>query len=117
MGHCEMGLAVAGLKPDEVADRTARLAGGDWSSFPEAHRVAFAFARKQAATPPAARAADLTVLEKAFGPAGMWQVVWWSARCHYMTRVADAFQLPLEHENVFLDPPDTGGAVNDERGS
>jgi multidrug efflux pump subunit AcrA (membrane-fusion protein) len=28
-------------------------------------------------------------------------VLWWAARCHYMTRVADAFQLPLERDNVF----------------
>jgi hypothetical protein len=28
-------------------------------------------------------------------------VIWWACRCHYMTRVADAFQLPLERENVF----------------
>src|SRR5437763_4863187 len=107
MGHCEMGLAVAGLKPDEVADRTGRLAGGDWSSFPAAHQVGFTFVRKQATAPAAVTAADLTALEEAFGPGGMWQVVWWSARCHYMTRVADAFQLPLERDNVFLDPPDT----------
>src|SRR5262249_7873713 len=104
----EMGLAVAGLTPDEVADRTARLAGGDWSSFPEAHQKAFAFARKQAAAPPSVTAADLTALQEAFGPAEMWAGVWWAARCHYMTRVADAFQLPLERDTVFLDPPDAG---------
>jgi hypothetical protein len=28
-------------------------------------------------------------------------VLWWACRCHYMTRVADAFQLPLEEKNVF----------------
>jgi hypothetical protein len=27
--------------------------------------------------------------------------VWWSSRCHYMTKVADAFQFPLEEENPF----------------
>ena len=53
------------------------------------HRVRFP--TLSAAAPPAARAADLTALEKAFGPAGMWQVVWWSARCYYMTLVADTF--------------------------
>ena len=100
-----MLLAVAGLKPDEVAERTKRLAGGDWSRFPSAHQVAFAFAHKQARDPAAVTAADLQELERHFGPKAMWQVVWWSARCHYMTRVADAFQLPLERDNVFLDPP------------
>src|SRR5262249_10815900 len=104
MGHCEMGLAVAGLKPHEVADRTKRLAGGDWSSFPAEHQAAFAFARKQARDPASVNAADPEELENHFGPERMWHVIWWSARCHYMTRVADAFQLPLERDNVFLDP-------------
>jgi hypothetical protein len=104
MGHCEMGLAVAGLSPDHVTDRTKRLATGDWSAFPPAHRAAFAFARKQAKDPAAVMADDMKALERAFGPDRMWHVVWWSARCHYMTRVADAFQLPLERDNVFLNP-------------
>ena len=39
-----------------------------------------------------------------FGPERALDVVWWACRCHYMTRVADAFQLPLERENVFDDP-------------
>jgi hypothetical protein len=109
MGHCEMGLAVAGLKPEEVAERTRRLASGDWSRLLAAHQAAFAFARKQAKEPASVTGEDLRKLERHFGPEKMWQVVWWSARCHYMTRVADAFQLPLERENVFLDPPATGG--------
>jgi hypothetical protein len=109
MGHCEMSLAVAGLKPEEVAERTRRLAEGDWSKFPAAHQAAFAFARKQAKEPASMTAADLRQLEQHFGPEKMWQVIWWSARCHYMTRVADAFQLPLERDNVFLDTPAIGG--------
>ena len=28
-------------------------------------------------------------------------VIWWTCRCHFMTRVADGFQLPLERDNVF----------------
>ncbi|MCI0455907.1 MAG: hypothetical protein L0Z62_02870 [Gemmataceae bacterium] len=28
-------------------------------------------------------------------------VLWWVCHCHYMTCVADAFQLPLEPGNVF----------------
>jgi hypothetical protein len=110
MGHCEMGLAVAGLKSEEIADRTKRLANGDWSRFPAAHQVAFAFARKQAGRPASVTADDFKALTQAFGPEQWLPVVWWSARCHYMTRVADAFQLPLERDNVFLDPPATGAA-------
>ena len=36
-----------------------------------------------------------------FGTARALDVLWWACRCHYMTRVADAFQLPLERDNVF----------------
>jgi hypothetical protein len=105
MGHCEMGLAVAGLKDDEIADRTKKLAGGDWSHLPAAHQAALTFARKQAVDPWRVTAADLKALEGHWGPEKVWHVVFWSARCHYMTRVADAFQLPLERDNVFLDSP------------
>lgn len=98
-----MGLAVAGLKKDEIDARTERLASGDWSSFSAAEQAAFAFARKQAGNPASITAADLRALEKQHGKNGAWQVVWWSSRCHYMTRVADAFQLPLENENVFME--------------
>jgi len=107
MGHCEMLLAVAGLDGKAVADRTSRLASGDWSSFPPAERAAFAFARKQATEPWSITDDDFSGLVKHFGPERALDVVWWACRCHYMTRVADAFQLPLERENVFkgLFPP------------
>ena len=104
MGHCEKLLAVAGLEKDAVADRTARLASGDWSSFPSAHQVAFAFARKQARQPWTITDQDFDGLVRHFGMERALDVVWWSCRCHYMTRVADAFQLPLERENVFQTP-------------
>ena len=44
---------------------------------------------------------DIAHLKRAFGPDRALDVIWWACRCHYMTRVADAFQLPLERENVF----------------
>lgn len=103
MGHCEMGFAVAGLKEKEIEERTRRLASGDWSSFSPAEQAALAFARKQARTPAALNHADVRQLQQYFGTERAWHVVWWSSRCHYMTRVADAFQLPLERENVFLE--------------
>jgi hypothetical protein len=109
MGHCEMGLAVAGLAPEQIEERTRRLAGGDWSSFPADRQVAFAFTRKQARDLASVTRADLEELERHWGKKGALQVVWWSARCHYMTRVADAFGLPLEKDNVFLDKPAPGG--------
>ena len=102
MGHCEMLLAVAGLDEKAVTERTRRLAEGDWSSFPPAERAAFAFARKLSASPRTVNAGDLQTLARHFGPARALDVLWWACRCHYMTRVADAFQLPLERENVFM---------------
>src|SRR5262245_50525069 len=101
MGHCEMLLAVAGLDADAVAERTRRLAGGDWSAFPPGERAAFAFARRQARQPWMVNDQDVQTLVDAFGTERALDVIWWACRCHYMTRVADAFQLPLERENVF----------------
>ena len=102
MGHTEMVLAVAGL--DEQADRRAGRSGWPGAtgpSFPPAERVAFRFAHKQAERPGIDRAADVRPLVDYFGPERALDVVWWACRCHYMTCVADAFQLPLEEQNVF----------------
>jgi alkylhydroperoxidase family enzyme len=104
MGHCEMLLAVAGLDADAVTQRTRTLASGEWSSFPPAEQAAFAFARKQARKPWLVTDDDFAELERHFGRERALDVVWWACRCHYMTRVADAFQLPLERENVFQPP-------------
>jgi alkylhydroperoxidase family enzyme len=106
MGHCEMLLAVAGLYEKAVNERTRRLAG-DWSHFSPAEQAAFAFARKQALRPAAITDEDFAELVRHFGRERAVDVVWWACRCHYMTRVADAFQLPLERDNVFqgLFPP------------
>jgi hypothetical protein len=104
MGHCEMLLAVAGLDQDAVAERTRRLASPDWSDFPPGERAAFAFARLQSRKPWAVADEDVQELVRYFGPERTLDVIWWACRCHYMTRVADAFQLPLETENVFKDP-------------
>jgi hypothetical protein len=101
MGHCEMLLAVAGLDEQAVSERTRRLASGDWSGFSPAERAAFAFARKQARTPWAVTDADVQGLIDQFGRERALDVIWWACRCHYMTRVADGFQLPLERDNVF----------------
>ena len=97
-----MLLAVAGMSETEVADKTKRLAAG--GSTP-AEKAAFAFARKQATEPWAITDADVTKLEKDMGKDKAWQVIWWAARCHYMTKVADAFQLPLEQDNPFRAMP------------
>jgi hypothetical protein len=102
MGHCEMLLAVAGLDKNAINERTKKLADGDWSSFPASDRAAFAFARKLSIEPWNITNADRENLRRNFGETRMRDVIWWACRCHYMTRVADAFQLPLERENVFV---------------
>src|ERR1700731_3955640 len=102
MGHCEMLLAVAGLDDREIQERTKKLASGDWSSFPAAEQAAYLFARKQAQQPWAITQEDVNMLLRHFGQERALDVIWWVCRCHYMTKVADAFQLPLEKENVFL---------------
>ena len=100
-----MLLAVAGLDQDAVTKRARQLASGSWSQFGAAECAAFAFARKQAGDPASVTAEDLQTLVRHFGLARALDVVWWSCRCHYMTAVADAFQLPLERENVFAAAP------------
>jgi len=96
-----MLLAVAGLKQNEIAERTRNLADGDWSKFPAREQAAFAFAHKLSKNPSTVSDSDIASLIRQFGPERALDVIWWTCRCHYMTRVADAFQLPLERENVF----------------
>jgi hypothetical protein len=104
MGHTEMLLAVAGLDKESLNERTQRLASRDWSAFSPGDRFAFLFARKQAKSPWTIESSDMCGLVEHFGRHRALDVLWWACRCHYMTRVADAFQLPLEKENVFEDP-------------
>ncbi len=101
MGHCEMLLAVAGLDKDSLTERTTMLAGGDWSKLPPHDRYAFFFAKKQGREPWSITDEDMNGLIAQFGKERALDVLWWACRCHYMTRVADAFQIPLERENVF----------------
>lgn len=101
MGHSEMLLAVAGLKEDEIKQRTKKLADGDWSDFSAAEQIAFQFAHKQAKEPAALTTKEMQRLAGTFGNHRAIDLIWYGAWCNYMTRVADAFQLPLEKENVF----------------
>ena len=104
MGHCEMLLAVAGLDEKALEARTRLLASGDWSSLPPWDRAGFFYGRKLSKTPWAIADVDRKALIAHFGAERALDVIFWASRCHYMTRVADAFQLPLERENVFQSP-------------
>lgn len=104
MGHSEMLLAVAGLKQDEITVRTKKLATGDWSDFPAPERQAFQFAHKLTREPAKVGRGDIEALLKTFGPERTADLIYYTAWCNYMTRFADAFQLPLERDNVFAGP-------------
>lgn len=104
MGHSEMLLAVAGLKDDEVKSLTKKLASGDWSSFPKAQQAAFGLAYKLSKEPHTVTDKDRAALVEVFGRERAADLVWYVSWCNYMTRVADAFQLPLEKENAFAPP-------------
>lgn len=101
MGHCEMLLEVAGLDKSAVAKRTRLLAETDWSAFPPAEQIAYAYARKLSATPAKLTSADYASLEKEFGAKQTMSIFVWLCRGLYMTRISDGFQLPLERDNVF----------------
>jgi hypothetical protein len=102
MGHTEMGLAVAGLDELGIKERVMKLASGDWSSFKPAERAGLFFARKLTRTPWSVRKADIDLLVAHLGPERAMDTIYYACSCNHMTRVADAFQLPLEPENVFL---------------
>jgi hypothetical protein len=101
MGHTQMLLAVAGLDELTVKERAAKLASGDWSSFRPDERAGLFFARKLTRTPWAITQADMDTLVAHLGREHAMDSIWYVCWCNYMTRVADAFQIPLERENVF----------------
>jgi hypothetical protein len=105
MGHSEMLLAVAGVKPEEVKNLTRKLADGDWSDFPPAERAAFSLAYKVTREPDKVTDSDRAAVTAVFGRERTADLVWYISWCNYMTRFADAFQLPLERTNVFAPPP------------
>jgi len=100
-----MLLAVAGLDQEALEKRTRMLASGDWSSLPPYERAGLFFARKFSKVASSVTDEDVNNLIAHFGRERALDVIWWACRCHYMTRVADGFQLPLERENVFAPPP------------
>ena len=93
MGHCEMGLDLAGLTRPEIGRRTRLLAGDDWSSFPlEEQRALHGNHCKLTRTPWAISSEDVRGLERDFGPVRAIVVLTAACRGHYMT--PDLQQLP-----------------------
>jgi hypothetical protein len=105
MGHSEMLLAVAGLEPNAIQELTQNLSSGDFTKFSATEGLAYSWAYRLSKQPAAITAADFALLQQVFGDARAVDIVWYIAWCNYMTRVADAFQLPLEEENVFAEAP------------
>ncbi len=103
MGHCEMLMEVGGLKKPAIAARTARMSDTDWSSFSPQEQAAFAFAKKLTESPTEMTRADLVPLRDALGDTRTLDLIWWTSRCQFMTKVSDAFQLQLERDNVFAE--------------
>lgn len=99
-----MLLAVAGLKADEIKQKTKKLATGDWSDFPPVESQTFTYAYRLTKKPSSVSDQEVQELVATFGAQRAVDVIWHIAWCNYMTRVADAFQLPLERENVFVRP-------------
>lgn len=77
MGHSEMLLAVAGLKPDEMKSLTKKLATGDWSDFPKAQQTAFALAYKFSKDPASFTDEDRARLIEMFGRERAVDLIWY----------------------------------------
>jgi len=104
MGHSEMLLAVAGLDTIAIQELTEKLESGDFSTLPTTEGMAFSWAHRLTKQPEKITPTDFEQLQQVFGHERAVDIVWYIAWCNYMTRVADAFQLPLEEENVFAEP-------------
>ncbi len=103
MGHCEMNWEVAGLSLDQIAERSQKLAGEDWSAFPDEQQRALAFTRKLSQAPATVTTEDLMTLKQDHGDDTALSIALHTSRYHYMTRISNGFQLKLESENVFFD--------------
>lgn len=99
MGHVAFQSAVAGLsemhalKTEEPGRLDAR------------RKVAFPFARKLTREPSKITREDVDLLRKEFKDKEIVELVFAICRYNTMNRLADAFGVPLESENVFARPP------------
>ncbi len=107
MGHCEMLLEVGGLDRQQLLARTRSIAEGNWANFSPGEQQAFSVAAKMTARPWDFSDQDWDSLSGTLGTDRSIDVLWWIARCQFMTKVSDTFQIQLEDTNVFRDfePP------------
>ncbi len=99
MGHVVMTSAVAGVPEDDVLN--IEIAG-----YEDPKRVvAFDFARKVTLRPIDVRRKDIAALQEHFTDEQIVEMVLAICRYNTMNRLADAFGVPLERENVFKRPP------------
>jgi len=98
-----MLLAVAGLEAEQIKQKRQILASGNWSSLSVPEQLALRFASRMTADPASLTANDTRLLCETFGPDRALDIIWYVAWCNYMTRIADAFNLPLEATNVFAE--------------
>ena len=92
-----MLLAVAGLKPEEVKALTKKLADRGLVRLPQAERAAFGLAYKLSTRARRGhRRGPRRRWSRCSAASGPTDLIWYISWCNYMTRFADAFQLPLE---------------------
>ena len=96
-----MLLAVAGANQTEIDERTRLITTGSWEAFPYRDQLAFRYAYRMTTMPERLQDGDLASLVAAFGRKQACALTVYIAWCNYMTRVADALQLPLEISNIF----------------
>ena len=98
MGHVVMISAVAEIPEsqilmlDDPLDEDAR------------RRAAFGYARKLTLTPAEIRRRDVDALREHFSEKEIVELTFQICRYNTMNRLADAFGVPLERENVFASP-------------
>ncbi len=103
MGHVVMGAQLAGLPEKRV------YAFGEARGDPMREAV-FSFARKVARDPATVRKADVDALRPHLKDAQIVELTLAICRYGTMNRMADAFGVALERENVFA-PPEGKGEV------
>jgi alkylhydroperoxidase family enzyme len=99
MGHQESKLAAAGLVDDQIAELD-----GDWSSFPETDRAAFALARKLTHEPHRITDADIDTARRFYTDVQVLEIINAVGNFNAMNRWTGALRIPQEEHRVYLTP-------------